>query len=75
MKKPTEIIINTTGVSDDDIYAMREDVLDPNPEQFSYIEVGFKIYVAKFRDLEAALFLMYHLESECWKWEDKYGED
>jgi len=73
MKTPSEIIISTAGVSKDDIFIMKEDLLEHNPTQFNYVEVESKIHVTKFRDLEAALFLMYHLESECWKWEDKYG--
>ena len=72
MKKPSQIIIDTKGVSDDDMYAMKQDLLEPNPEQFDYVEVGFKIYVTNFRSLESALFFMYHLEMECWKWEESY---
>lgn len=72
MKIPEEIKVNLSGVHEEDIEKLYEEMLDELKagNDILYSRIGHMMRIWAFRNLEAALKVMLYLESNYYCWND-----
>ena len=70
MKTPKEIHISTKGVEKHEVEIL-EELLDEEELLHHRVDEN-KIVVFYIKNLHIAMWLMYYLESQSWKWQEYY---